>query len=169
MDEILELYQSNVKLTTYTAKRWLNGTPDIIHEDILAEACIGLWRACKTFDNSKGFAFSTYAVRVISNQIGQFMRQQKKYLNMTSLDSSLEDSKDITLYNALGYEPDFLNEINYSFLLKKLDKYPYLKLFVTGKTQPQIADMINRSQAQVSRRISKERKMLKEEIKFLAG
>ena len=169
MDEILELYQSNIKLTTYTAKKWLNGTPDIIHEDILAEARIALWKACKTFDNSKGFAFSTYAVRVISNQIGCFMRQQKKYLNTASLDSTIEDTKDITLLSALGYEPDFLNEINYSFLLKKLDKYPCLKLLLFGKTQPQIAKLINRSQAQVSRRISKERKMLIEEIKFLAG
>ena len=41
-------------------------------------ANIALWKACCTFNSEKGFKFSTYAYRVICNDILLYLRANKK-------------------------------------------------------------------------------------------
>ena len=47
-------------------------------EDLRQIATLGLWVACKTFDESKNFKFSTYAYRVILNQLRMYFRKVSK-------------------------------------------------------------------------------------------
>lgn len=165
MDEALELYQNNIKLTTYVSKKWLSSTPQIYYEEILAEARMGLWKACKTFDKSLGFAFTTYAIRVISNEIGCFMRKQKKYLNIVSLDSAIEGVEEtVTLMSSLGCEHDFDSELNTKSIIAKLNNYPILKRLVAGEKQKDVAESVGLSQAQISRIYRKERELLAAEL-----
>lgn len=160
MVEALELYNNNVKLTTYVAKKWFASYPHL-YDEILSEARIGLWKACKTFDKSQGFAFATYAIRVISNEIGCFMRRQKKYLNMVSLDSFIEGADEtVTLMDSLGYEHDFDGKLNAKSIIAKLNNYPVLKRLVTGEKQKDVAKSVGLSQAQISRIYRRERKLL---------
>lgn len=49
--------------------------PSIDVEDIIQEGYVGLWKACLTFDESKGYKFATYAVACIRSQIFQMFRK----------------------------------------------------------------------------------------------
>lgn len=161
MDKLINLFQANIKLTTYASRTWLDNSPEFLREEILAEARVGLWKACKTYDSSQGFTFSTYAVRVIFNQVGMFMRKQRKYSNMISLDSFIEGTDEsISLVNVLGYEHDFNSELNAKSIIAKLNNYPVLKRLVTGEKQKDVAKSVGLSQAQISRIYRRERKLL---------
>jgi len=50
---------------------------DKIREDAIQEAIMGLWKACQTFNDNKGIKFKTYASRVITNAVYDFMRKEK--------------------------------------------------------------------------------------------
>lgn len=46
------------------------------YDDLVSEGCIGLINATETFDPERGFQFSTYAYRVISGYIYNFLKYQ---------------------------------------------------------------------------------------------
>ena len=48
------------------------------YEDIFQAGCLGLTRAAKSFDNSRGVKFSTYAVPFILGEIKNFFHSNKK-------------------------------------------------------------------------------------------
>jgi RNA polymerase sigma factor (sigma-70 family) len=169
LNEILELYQNNIKLTTYVAKKWLSGTPQILHDEILAEARTGLWKACKKFDPSRGCKFSTYATPTISNQIGMFMRKQKRHENVVSADIPVSEDENISLMDVNGYEHDFDTSIILREIISEIDSYPFTKLILKGLNQRQIASATGYSQSYISRLIRKERMILVEKYKVLAG
>lgn len=165
MDNLINLFQSNIKLTTFASRAWLDNSPEYLREDILAEARVGLWKACKTFNPSLGFTFSTYAARVIFNQVGMYMRKQRKYSSMISLDSAIEGVEEtFTLMSSLGCEHDFDSELNTKSIITKLNNYPILKRLVTGEKQKDVAESVGLSQAQISRIYRKERELLAAEL-----
>lgn len=59
-------------------------------EDLIQEGLMGLWKACRTFDASLGFEFSTYAVKVIRNEMGMFIRKIRRELYEFSLDREMD-------------------------------------------------------------------------------
>lgn len=71
-----------------------NEYPSIDVGDLMGISSIGLVKAIETFDIEKGMAFSTYAARVVSNEILMFIRQNQKSKNNISLDESLNEDKD---------------------------------------------------------------------------
>lgn len=165
MDNLVDLFQNNIKLTTFASKSWLNNSPEYLREDILAEARVGLWKACKTYNSSIGFTFSTYAVRVIFNQVGMFMRKQKRHSKVSSLDTYIVDiDEKLTVIDAIGYEHDFESDISYKSTIAKLNNYPITKRIVAGELQRDIAKSIKKSQSLVSKAFTRERKLLKAEL-----
>lgn len=48
-----------------------------ISEDIFQIGCMGLIKACRKFDVSKGFSFSTYAYMCITNEIKMSFRKKR--------------------------------------------------------------------------------------------
>lgn len=164
--ELTDMYQSNLPLTTWTSRSWLKSTPPYMHDDILAEARVGLWKACKTFDTSKGCKFATYAVPVIRNTIGMYMRRQNRHTSEVSMDAGLNDFDGLVVADLIGYEPNFESGIEAKRILKELNKYKYLKMMVAGKNQSEMAKLLGFSQSYVSRLLRKERKMLREEAAY---
>lgn len=65
----------NLKLVSFVLRMYIHPQHDI-YEDCFQEGCIGLLKAARGFDESKGFKFSTYAIPNIIGQIRQFLRDK---------------------------------------------------------------------------------------------
>ena len=62
----------NIGLVHSIANRFRNRGAD--YDDLFQAGCVGLMKAVDNFDESKGFAFSTYAVPVIMGEIKRIFR-----------------------------------------------------------------------------------------------
>ena len=67
-----EFIVNNLGLVHSIAKRFVNRGAD--YDDLFQAGCVGLIKAVDNFDESKGFAFSTYAVPVIIGEIKRIFR-----------------------------------------------------------------------------------------------
>lgn len=67
-----EMIKSNIGLVHSIANRFRGRGTD--YEDLFQSGCIGLIKAVDNFDESRGFAFSTYAVPVIMGEIRRIFR-----------------------------------------------------------------------------------------------
>lgn len=71
-DKISRLVTENINLIYLVMKRFRNRGVD--REDLFQIGAVGLTKAAQRFDESKGFAFSTYAVPLIIGEIQRFLR-----------------------------------------------------------------------------------------------
>lgn len=69
-------------------------------EDIIQCGMLGLWKACKRFSERNNCRFSTFASICIRNEMGMFMRKQRKFDNHVV---------DCITESADGGEVDFLD------------------------------------------------------------
>lgn len=53
-------------------------------EDIQQQAYLGLWKACQTFDATKGFEFSTYAYRCMSTEVFSYLKIEKRFYSVAT-------------------------------------------------------------------------------------
>ena len=67
-----EKISENLGLVHSIANRFRGRGVD--YEDLFQNGCVGLIKAVDNFDESKGFAFSTYAVPVIMGEIKRIFR-----------------------------------------------------------------------------------------------
>lgn len=67
-----EFIKSNFGLVHACCKRFIGRGVD--YDDLFQSGCIGLVKAARDFDESRGFAFSTYAVPVILGEIKRIFR-----------------------------------------------------------------------------------------------
>ncbi len=67
-----EVIKKNLPLVHSICKRFLGR--GIEYDDLYQAGCIGLIKAVDAFDESKGFAFSTYAVPVIMGEVRRLFR-----------------------------------------------------------------------------------------------
>ena len=66
------LIEKNLGLVHHIVKRFSGRGYDM--EDLFQIGAVGLTKAAQRFDESKGFAFSTYAVPLIIGEIQRFLR-----------------------------------------------------------------------------------------------
>src|SRR5690606_5671555 len=120
-----ELFEKNIKLATYFAKKWFPSFPEWFREDVVAEAQFGLWKACVTFDSERGTKFSIYAGRVIMNQLNILYRNFKRGNPRvtSSLDAPISVDNDghgeLTLADVLSVEVNYIEMVEVSLLLEK--------------------------------------------------
>jgi len=69
-----EFINSNLGLVHTCANRFRNR--GIEYDELYSAGCLGLVKAADGFDESRGFAFSTYAVPVILGEIKRLFREQ---------------------------------------------------------------------------------------------
>lgn len=151
---------------------------------------IGLVKAAKKFDSSKGFTFNTYACRCIKIEILKFIREEKatkRKANHNTIPlskiiySTGERDAEITLEDKIPSNINIEEEIIKKEQLKelyraltKLNKkelgiitYSYGLCGVNSLTQNELSEKYNVSQAQISRIIKKSinklKKLLEEE------
>lgn len=87
-------------------------------EDMLQEAYIGLWKACKTYDESMDIQFSVYAkacVRTELHNVWRILYRDKRQPDqpVTSLNAKMgEDENDELISMVKGYEIDIFEDFD---------------------------------------------------------
>ena len=76
-DEQRMLVESNLNLVHHVIHKKCRNIGRNEYEDIYQTGVIGLCKAVEKFDPTKGFAFSTFAARCITNEIYMMFRRQK--------------------------------------------------------------------------------------------
>lgn len=137
-------------------------------EDYLDVGIIGLCKAAQTFKSENNSKFSTYACICIRNNILMEIRNENRQcdayaISFSSVISSSKD-RDLTLEDTLSdyeLENDILNKeelISLIASIERLDKKDKTIIdlyFYQNKTQKQIAQILNTSQPNASRRIQR--------------
>lgn len=164
-DEQQKLVLDNQKLVYHVIKRL-----DLYNklEDYFDIGLIGLCKAAQTFKPENGSRFSTYACVCIRNDILMEIRNENRQcdayaISFSSIISSSKDN-DLSLEDILSdyeLENDILNREELISLITSIEKLneedkTIINLyFYQNKTQKQIAQILNMSQAQASRRIQR--------------
>lgn len=171
-----ELFYGNIEFAYWMVRKFLNlfsSDPAFSFEDIAQLSLIGLWKAAREFDENKGTKFSSFAFRVIQNEILIGARAIKKTYKNNLLyfdDVFCSDSmqgKTIPFLNMIentGKQPDEIVEQR-EYLRKILKAIPYLnkiekkviifKLCHPDANQEEIGKALGLSQSYVSRIISR--------------
>ena len=103
-----ELIKHNMRLVAHVAKKYKNNMPQ---DELISTGSIGLLKAVKTFNYSKGSSFSTYATRCINNEILMLIRSDKKYANQVYLDDVISTDKDGNEISLLEVIPENIENI----------------------------------------------------------
>lgn len=163
-----KLIKHNLRLVAHISKKYKNS--GVESEDLISIGTIGLMKAIKTFDHTKGNNFSTYASRCIDNEILMNFRANKKNAQTVFLDDIISTDKDgnsLSLYevicdNSANVENQIENKILYkkieNIVLEKLEqreKEIIIKRFgLLGeqpKTQFELAEELKISRSYISR------------------
>lgn len=96
-----KFFDKNKALPHYVARKFHH--PRIDYEDMIGIATFGMLKAFETFDCSKGLKFTTYAARVMQNEVLIHFRKSEYKKDLTSFDSPISNDgeKDITLQDIL--------------------------------------------------------------------
>ena len=86
-----KLILGNIKLVFKCSRKYIPLDVAYTNDDIISIGMIGLIRAVDTYDYQKGYAFSSYAFKIVS---GELKRLWKRYLHenlITSLDAKITE------------------------------------------------------------------------------
>lgn len=130
-----------------------------LDEDMFQIGSIGLLKAIDTFDASKG-CFSTYAFRLVKNEMLMEFRKNKKSVNAAF---SLDDNVDIgngesvsyaeMIADRKDYEENTVNSMLAQQIFEELsprEQRIFIMFFVDGKTQCEISEELGISQPYIS-------------------
>lgn len=93
-----KLIKHNLRLVAHLSNKY-KGSAD--SDDLISIGSIGLMKAVKSFDYTKGNSFSTYASRCIENEILMMFRAEKKHLQTVSLEDAIGSDKEGNEVNLL--------------------------------------------------------------------
>lgn len=164
-EEINKLIEENIKLVGFITikyfKKFIEDNP-FLKDDIYQEGCLGLVKAAKRFDSSKGFKFSTYATFYIKGQMTIFITRyfKKNYANNLSADikCSKTDDSDGTLLDTLSSFDDYKNpRIAAAFTRAKHTKSKnmekILNMYAAGYSQKEIAKTLGTTNAAIAKKL----------------
>lgn len=145
-------------------------------EELKSVALLGLSKSAVTFDKNLGNAFTTYAYKVITNEIVRFVASENKHKLNISIFENLSDTIEIQDTLKSDYDLFIHFDSNYEIaeLKKEIDKLEdryrlIINYYLEGKTQKEIGQIIGLSQAQVATLYNKALNMLRYRLRFLRG
>jgi len=188
-----ELFMSNINLVYLTLRKYIhveNKKYEDLVDDYFSLGCLGLDKAIKNFDLGRiqEVQFSTYAVNCIFNEIRKELKKEAIDAQHTVFFSEQvsNDTDDLTYEETIKdetYRPDDIVidllhkdyvKLSINNALNKLDEpaksiieYSFGLNNKEMKTQQEIADMVDLSQAQISRILTKVLEYLKIELSEL--
>ena len=166
-EERKKLAEDNIKLAYFVAGKY-KSLP-IEFEEIQSEALLGLTKAAMHFNYGSGLKFSTFAVRVISNEILHYLRRQKGIgKDIRSLNEPIFEDGEVRLYETIPvFEDGYgLAEMIVSLKqeMKKLNKKERELLALLSDnpclTQREVAGMMGVKRSAVSEMLKKIRKKI---------
>ena len=131
---------------------------------------IGLIKSIDSFDASKGYKFSTFAVLLIIREIASFMRKNNKYLMTESLDKTISLQEEKIQYTSMdtlkepsNTENDYINQEIYRTIHSIVASLPLkdrqiIEMYFgfhdqEPMRQSEIANVMHVSQSLISRKI----------------
>ena len=184
MEARSKIITHSIRIVRYEIKKNFNNTP-YDKNDLMSIGIIGLIKSVDTFDPTKNIKFLTYATRVIDNEIGMFMRKEKKHTNVDSIEKTVVTDKngsdtklkdlliDTSSDFTLNYEEAevILTIIEIINQLPERDREIILLQFGLKNnkplTQAEIAKQMNLSQSYISRISKKILEKIKIKVKQL--
>ena len=160
-----KMIEDNMNLVKYIFNKKFSKNREM-EEDILQEGYIGLTIAAKTFDQDTGIMFSTYAYKVIYNQILMFLRGNKNK-DMVSLDEEVveDGSTLVDMLVADTEEPALYTDLHKAIKsLKPKLRDTILDIYFDGKYYREVAEGLGMTKQNVSKRHQQALKQLKEKL-----
>jgi len=104
-----KMIQGNCRLVVSIAKKYRNSSMSLL--DIIEEGNIGLIKAVKRFDPTRGFRFSTFAIWWIKQSVIKALKDKSKIIRVPiHIDNEVRQYKKVSdeYVNAHGIEPSLL-------------------------------------------------------------
>lgn len=156
----------NMRLVISIATYYSTKT-SIDKKELVSIGSLGLTKAIQNFDLSRNNAFSTYAVRIIDNEILSFLNKNKKNSYIESLDATKYQDKDgseLRLGDIISDNSDLVDDYIDSelkkYIRKIVDNLPQRDKVITklyfgfdndnNYTQKEISNMLNISRSLVA-------------------
>ena len=163
--------EENMLLVHYVANKFRN--TKLLYDDLYGAALLGFTKALNAYDSERGSKFSTFAVNCMKNEIRFFLRKERRQSdNTVSYNFVLSQDKngnDFELYDILADKSDdspdiqeiLILEENKKATLDAVSRLSELEQYIMNhryglngcqfKTQKEIAEEVNMSQANVSK------------------
>lgn len=142
------------------------------YEDMFSDGLYGMYKAAINFNIDSGYAFSTFAIKCILNQINISYRYSKKHKNLISLYTSVQnlngknsDKDEIFLLDCIEDTNDtylpikqnlFVAALKNSFLeLPEKDQKIFIMRYIQNLKQKEMSAELGISQSNVSRILQK--------------
>ena len=129
------------------------------NEDVVEEGMLGLVKAARAFDDDATVAFSTFAFCAIRNEIVDYLRRERRFDDVISLDEPVGDDgegNEVTLGDTLASEDsvvgvEYSSELDKVFsTLKERDKV-IVVLKLRGLSANEIAEKVHTGAPNVRR------------------
>ena len=124
------LVKHNLKLIFFEINTWFKFL-NYDKKDLVATGAVGLMKAINSFDLDKNYAFNTYAIRCIDNEILMLCRKLKNNKNILSLSDAVycdANGEKFILEDTISSDADVAKEFSdfeYFFhILKYIEKLP---------------------------------------------
>lgn len=163
-----ELFDKNKKLAYMVAGRF--HTTLIEKDDLQQLALIGLWKACETYEKSKGYKFSTYAVRCCKNEILKVLRKEKNMIHFTESDfikenDDYEESEEVEEFFSI--DEKIAECVEAKIVMDKATEYicrkneELMPIFKDGYTVTELAKKLGTSRQRLNSKLLRTRAKLK--------
>lgn len=170
----------NIRLVLYQVTNSFE-TVNYDKRELVSIGNIGLMKAVETFDMSKNIEFSTYAVRCINNEILMFLKKQKKYQNIDSLDKPIYHDKDghslklgDIIYDENDMTEKYIDDEEYRIIRQIVNNLPnpdkkivmlYFGFYNNQTyTQREIADIVSINRTQIFRILKRVMNKIKQQL-----
>lgn len=163
----IRLVEESVPLAGYVAKRWVKQA-GIEWEDALSAAEYGLVKAAMSFEEERGFCFSTYVVRVMENEIRMELRKRNRRKKVVYFGDPVSGAEGLTLGDTIADTRDHFGMsetvhdlIRNRDLTEKEREAVLLRFQHPEKTQEKCGQMIGIGQSAFSKYLNSARRKLK--------
>lgn len=157
------LITNNINLAYDLAWHYYNYYKGYVDLDELQSICLlGLTKAGKTYNKSKGFTFATYAYKVMQNEVCMYQRQNNKWNKNISFDTKIDEN--LILEDMLADNFNIDDFLDKSLFINKLYKEinnlegQYKKILqyrLQGLKLDEIGKLLNTTQPTISRKLDK--------------
>lgn len=147
-----ELYLANERLAHWVLAKYYSRRQ--MDEDLQQVARLGLWKACVGFKESSGFTFSSYASRVMLNELSNYFRDASRTYRDNYSDISINtivSDDGTTLEMALPGDMDvqFMDLNGFWKSLTSKEK-KIVKMLMNGLTNREIGKIMGVSNQRIS-------------------
>lgn len=131
----------------------------VTDDDLFATGIVGLIKAINSFDQTKGYMFSTYATRIIRNEILMTFRKKRADIALSLDDTcNLNNGDSVSYADIIADDKSFEDSVECAVdlqqIFKSLPEREQKIFYLTYEkqmTQCEIAKVLGVSQAQISR------------------